>query len=77
MLSFKCWIEKVQIGERTEQIYYVYSEEVGLRFFCELYSVLQYINDCRQVLAYLLRINKNRSINDCKVSLVFSKNGCR
>ena len=79
MLKFKCWVEKIQVGESTEQIYIVYCEEFGIHFFFSLKHVLQYIESWRKkrVLAYILKINKNRSINDCKVSLVFSKNGCR
>ena len=81
MLKFKCWIEKVQYhrGAGAEKLYYVYCEEIGIRFFFTFWQVLQYIESCRKkrVLAYILKINKNRSINDCKVSLVFSKNGCR
>lgn len=64
MLSFKCWLEKVQVRERTEQIYYVYCEAFGVRFFREFCSVLQYIE-------------YHRNAYNRKVSLVFSKNGCR
>lgn len=66
MLSFKCWIEKVQYhrGAGAEQLYYVYCKEVGIKFFFTFWQVLQYIESCR-------------SACDCKVSLVFSKNACR
>ena len=64
MLSFKCWLEKVQVRGRTEQIYYVYSKEFGVRFFCEFYTALQYIE-------------YHRNTYNCEVSLVFNRNGCR
>lgn len=66
MLSFKCWIEKVQYhkGAGAEQLYYVYCKELGIKFFFTFWQVLQYIEDY------------SRACN-CRVSLVFSRNGHR
>lgn len=66
MLSFKCWIEKVQYhrGAGAERLYYLYCEEIGIKFFFTFSQVLQYIESCR-------------SSCNCRVSLLFSRNGCR
>ena len=66
MLKFKCWVEKVQYyrGAGTTELYYLYCEEIGIKFFFTFRQVLQYIESCR-------------SSCNCRVSLVYNKNGHR
>ena len=66
MLSFKCWVEKVQYhrGAGAERLYYLYCEEIGIKSFFTFWQVLQYIESCRNAC-------------NCRVSLVYSGNGYR